>query len=74
MTIRLTKNVCSKFRFVVRVIYGSTVFINRSFKRLFVSPIYCKITAVALNRVDEVFSVTGQIRFYVSLVEKKVYM
>ena len=38
--------------------------LNRSFNRRFVSPMYCKITAVTLNHVDEVFSVTGQVGFY----------
>ena len=38
--------------------------LNRSFNRRFVSPMYCKITAVTLNHVDEVFSITGEVRFY----------
>lgn len=34
---------CSRFRIGVRVIYGTTVFmkLNWSFKRRFVSPVYC---------------------------------
>ena len=31
---------CSRFRFGVRVIYGT---LNRSFKRRFVCPMYCKL-------------------------------
>ena len=37
--------------------------LKRSFKRRFVSYVL-QITAVTLNHVDEVFSVTGQVRFY----------
>ena len=38
--------------------------LNRSFKRRFVSPMYCKITGVTLNHVDEVFCFTSKVRFY----------
>ena len=35
---------CGRFRFGVRIIYGTEVFINNlSFKRRLVSPIYCKL-------------------------------
>ena len=35
---------CGRFRFIVRVIYGTAVFIKSVFKRRFVSPMYCKLT------------------------------
>ena len=33
---------CGRFRFGVRIIYGTAVFIKSVFKRLLASPIYCK--------------------------------
>ena len=50
--------------------------LNRSTKRRFVSPMYCRFAAVKLNHVDKVFCFTSEIRVngtcFVSLVEKNV--
>ena len=46
---------CGRFRFVVRVICGTAVIIKSAFNVL---------TAVALNNVDEVSSLTSKIKFY----------
>ena len=54
----------SRFRFGVRVIYSTAVFIKTVFQASFSFSYVLQITAVTLNQVDEVFSVTGQVRFY----------
>ena len=58
---------CSRFRFGARVIYGTAVFIESVFLTSFSLSYVLQVTAVTLNYVDEVFCVTGQVRFYGSV-------
>ena len=48
---------------VLRLSIAQRFSLNRSCKRRSVSPVYCKLQRFTLNHVDEVFSVTGQVRF-----------
>ena len=54
---------CRKFRFCIRVIYGTTEFIKSVFKLTFSFSYVLKITAATLNNVHEFFSVTCKFRF-----------
>ena len=66
---------CNRFRFGVRVIYGTTLFI-KTLKHRFVSPMYCKLQR--LHRIMYMRFLESRVRLdfmrHVSPVEKKVYV